>query len=57
VIVALCLPVLAIGFGVGVRFVTGAPGVLAFIGFSALWGLVFTGSPMPWPSRRGARPP
>ncbi len=45
VIIALCVPVLAIGFGVGVRFVTGAPGVLAFIGFSALWGLVFTGLP------------
>ncbi len=45
VIVTLCLPVLAIGFGVGVRFVTGAPGVLAFIALSALWGLVFTGLP------------
>jgi ABC-2 type transport system permease protein len=45
VIVALCLPVLAIGFGIGVRFVTGAPGVLAFVAFSALWGLVFTGLP------------
>jgi len=45
VIVALCVPVLAIGFGVGVRFVTGVPGILVFIGFSALWGLVFTGLP------------
>ncbi len=36
---------LAIGFGVGVRFATGLPGVLVFIGFSALWGLVFTGFP------------
>ncbi len=45
VIVALCVPVLAIGFGVGVRFTTGAPGMLAFVGFSALWGLVFTGFP------------
>ncbi len=45
VIVVLCLPVLAIGFAVGVRFVTGVPGVMAFIGFSALWGLVFTGLP------------
>ena len=43
VIVALCLPVLAIGFGLGVRFTTGAAGVLVFIGFSALWGLTFTG--------------
>ena len=45
VIVALCLPVLAIGFAVGVRFATGAPGVLAFIALSALWGLAFTGLP------------
>ena len=45
VIVALCIPVLAIGFGLGVRFATGALGVLAFVGFSALWGFVFTGFP------------
>jgi ABC-2 type transport system permease protein len=45
VIVTLCLPVLAIGFAVGVRFATGLPGVLVFVGFSALWGLVFTGLP------------
>lgn len=42
VIVALCVPVLAIGFGLGVHFATGAPGVAAFIGLSALWGLAFT---------------
>jgi ABC-2 type transport system permease protein len=45
VIVALCVPVLTIGFAVGVRFATGVPGVLAFVAFSALWGLVFTGLP------------
>jgi ABC-2 type transport system permease protein len=45
VIVALCLPVLAIGYGVGVRFATGFGGVLVFIVFSALWGLAFTGFP------------
>jgi len=45
VIVALCIPVLAIGFAVGVRFSTGAAGVLSFIGLSALWGLAFTGFP------------
>src|SRR6202034_4295284 len=45
VIIALCVPVLAIGFGVGVHFASGALGVLAFVGFSALWGLVFTGLP------------
>lgn len=45
VIVALCLPVLTIGFAIGVHFATGAPGVLVFVAFSALWGLVFTGIP------------
>ena len=40
--VALCIPVLAIGFGIGVRFATGMPGVAVFVAFSALWGLVFT---------------
>ena len=45
VIILLCIPVLAIGFSIGVRFHTGLLGVLAFIGFSALWGLAFTGLP------------
>lgn len=45
VVTLLCIPVLAIGFGVGVRFSTGVPGVLAFVAISAMWGLVFTGFP------------
>ena len=45
VIIALCLPVLAIGAIVGVHFATGLPGLLVFVGFSALWGLAFTGFP------------
>ncbi|HYA67663.1 MAG TPA: ABC transporter permease [Acidimicrobiales bacterium] len=45
VIMMLCVPVLAIGFGVGVRFTTGAPGVLVFVVLSVLWGFVFTGLP------------
>jgi ABC-2 type transport system permease protein len=45
VIVLLCLPVLGIGYAVGVRFATGIPGVLTFIGFSAFWGLAFSGFP------------
>jgi ABC-2 type transport system permease protein len=45
VIVFLCLPVLAIGYGVGVRFSTGLLGIVAFVGFSAFWGLAFTGFP------------
>lgn len=45
VIIVLCLPVLAVGFALGVHFVTGTPGVIAFIGLSAGWGLAFTGIP------------
>jgi ABC-2 type transport system permease protein len=45
VIVALCIPVLVMGYVVGVRFATGLLGVLAFIVLSAIWGLVFTGFP------------
>lgn len=45
VIVALCIPVLIIGYSVGVHFVTGILGILTFIALSALWGLVFTGFP------------
>lgn len=45
VIVLLCLPVLGVGFALGVRFATGLPGVITFIGLSALWGLAFTGLP------------
>lgn len=45
IITALCVPVLAIGYGVGVRFTTGLPGMLAFVALSALWGLAFTGFP------------
>ncbi|MGP0032654.1 MAG: ABC transporter permease [Acidimicrobiales bacterium] len=45
VLVALCIPVLALGFAVGVRFETGAPGLVVFVALCALWGLVFTGFP------------
>ena len=45
VIIALTIAVLVLGFAVGVRFSTGIEGVLVFIGFAALWGLVFTGFP------------
>jgi ABC-2 type transport system permease protein len=41
----LTLPVLALGFAVGVRFETGALGILLFILLTGLWGLVFTGFP------------
>ena len=44
-VMALTLPVLALGFAYGVRFETGVLGVLAFIVLSGVWGLVFTGFP------------
>ena len=44
-VTALALPVLALGFAVGVRFETGVLGVLVFIVLTGLWGLVFTGFP------------
>ena len=44
-VVALSIPVLALGFAVGVRFETGIPGILLFTLMGALWGLVFTGFP------------
>jgi|RhiMethySRZTD1v2_1073278.scaffolds.fasta_scaffold92929_3 ABC-2 type transport system permease protein len=44
-VMALTLPVLALGFAYGVRFETGVLGVLAFIVLSGVWGVVFTGFP------------
>jgi ABC-2 type transport system permease protein len=44
-VVALTIPVLVVGFAVGVNFVTGVAGVVAFVLLAALWGLVFTGFP------------
>jgi ABC-2 type transport system permease protein len=45
VLVTLCVPVLVMGFIVGVRFATGLPGLVVFVVLCALWGLVFTGFP------------
>jgi ABC-2 type transport system permease protein len=39
---AITVPILLIGFAIGVRFETGVLGVLVFIGFAALWSLVFS---------------
>ncbi len=44
-VVALSVPVLGMGFLVGVRFATGVLGVLLFVLIAAAWGLVFTGFP------------
>ena len=44
-VIALCLPVLALGFFLGVGFESGPLGVLAFLLLAGLWGLAFTGFP------------
>ena len=44
-VVALTIPVIIIGFVVGVTFESGVLGLLLFILLSGLWGLVFTGFP------------
>ena len=44
-VVALALPVIAIGFIVGVRFESGPLGVLFFILLAGIWGLAYTGFP------------
>src|SRR5204863_647271 len=43
VAIGLIIPILGVGFLVGVRFDTGVLGVLAFITLGALWSLAFTG--------------
>ncbi|MET0459675.1 MAG: ABC transporter permease, partial [Ilumatobacteraceae bacterium] len=44
-VIALSVPVVVLGYAVGVRFVTGILGILAFMGLAGLWGLAFTGFP------------
>ena len=43
VAVCLTLPILALGFAMGVTFETGVPGFLFFIVLAALWSLAFSG--------------
>jgi len=43
VAMALTVPILLLGFAIGVRFDTGVLGVVAFIGLAALWSLAFAG--------------
>ena len=43
VAMALTLPILALGFAIGVRFETGVLGVMAFVVLAALWSLAFSG--------------
>jgi ABC-2 type transport system permease protein len=44
-VIVLAVPVLALGFALGIGFATGPLGVLAFLVVSGLWGLAFTGFP------------
>ncbi|CAA9574639.1 MAG: ABC transporter protein, partial [uncultured Thermomicrobiales bacterium] len=44
-VAALTVPVLLMGFAVGVRFETGVLGVLVFTALTGLWALAFTGFP------------
>jgi ABC-2 type transport system permease protein len=44
-VIALCLPVLAMGTIAGVSFVTGSLGMVTFVILAAAWGLAFTGFP------------
>ena len=44
-ITTLSLPVIAMGYIVGVRFETGVPGIVLFVLMGGLWGLAFTGFP------------
>jgi ABC-2 type transport system permease protein len=41
----LCIPVMGLGFALGVRFETGLQGMLAFILLAGFWGVAFTGFP------------
>jgi len=53
-VVALCLPVLAMGAVAGVSFVTGPLGMIAFVVVAAAWGLAFTGFPYAIALRTGS---
>lgn len=44
-VLALSIPVVAMGFIVGVRFESGALGVMLYLLLSCCWGLVYTGFP------------
>jgi ABC-2 type transport system permease protein len=44
-VVALSIPVIILGFAVGVRFQSGPLGVLLFLLLAGTWGLAFTGFP------------
>ena len=43
IVVALCIPVLIMGAIVGVEFVTGFAGMLAFVAFATAWSIAYVG--------------
>ena len=45
VLLFLSLPVLAMGLALGVRFATGAAGIVTFVAIVTVWGLSYTGFP------------
>ena len=45
VLLFLSLPVLAMGLALGVRFATGAAGIITFVAIVTVWGLSYTGFP------------
>ncbi|MEI7818563.1 MAG: ABC transporter permease [bacterium] len=44
-VIALSIPVIILGTVLGIKFVTGFGGIIAFLLISGLWGLAFTGFP------------
>jgi ABC-2 type transport system permease protein len=44
-VVALSIPVLTLGFILGIGFAAGPLGVIAFVAIAGLWGIAFTGFP------------
>jgi ABC-2 type transport system permease protein len=44
-VIALSIPVVVLGYAVGVRFETGIAGILVFLLLAGAWGVVFTGFP------------
>lgn len=53
-VMALCVPVLALGLLVGVDFATGVLGAVGFVVIAGLWGLAFTGFPYAIALRTGS---
>ena len=44
-VIALTVPVIILGFAVGVRFESGPLGIIVFVLISGFWGIVYTGFP------------